>query len=110
MRVLLTPFTVSEPMSLYLQPETNVALPLFIPGYDTTYVGFDKEDKLYISYYVDDTVSPPKAGKTKKLYNWYTCETYYTGYTYTTLAWLIGRECKPQNPSCEKVDVVRVFK
>lgn len=102
---------VSEPMSLYASPSTNVALPLFQPGYDTQYVGFDKEDKLYISYYIDDTVTPPKTGKSKKLYNWYTCETYYTGYTYTTLAWVFGLEgAEPQNPSCEGVEVVRVFK
>ena len=65
-------------MSLYFDPGTNVALPLFEPGYDTTYVAFDKDEHMYISTYVDDTVSPPTYKK-RMLYRWYMCETYYTG-------------------------------
>ena len=96
-------------MTLYADPTTNVALPLFEPAENYQYVGFDKNDKLYISGYIDDTVNPPKAGKAYKLYNWYTCKVYYSGYTYTTLSWVFGTVYPPQNPSCKKVDVVRVF-
>lgn len=95
-------------MMLYYDPSTNVALPLFEPSYTATYVGFDKSNKMYIQEFVDDTVTPPKAITPKNLYRWYVCETYYTGYTYTTLAWVMGNG-KPENPSCKKVDVVRKF-
>jgi hypothetical protein len=97
-------------MTLYTDPATNLGLPIFGLGSDYQYVGFDKENKMYISTYVDDKVTPPKAGKTHHLYNWYTCETYFSGYIYTTLSLLLGTEYPPQNPSCEKVTVVRVFK
>jgi hypothetical protein len=41
-------------------------------------------------------------------YRWYVCTTLVTSYTYSTLAWVLGSH-SPQNPSCVKVDVVRVF-
>ncbi|KAK3716840.1 hypothetical protein LTR37_006190 [Vermiconidia calcicola] len=100
-------FKIWEPMSLYVEPSTNVAIPLFWPGTDVQNVAFDNDNKMYISSYVDDTTSPPTTSTEKKLYRWYTCRTYY-GYDYTTLAWAQGKAA-PQNPSCEKVDVVRVF-
>lgn len=101
-------FVESEPMSLEYNPASNVAVPLFAPGYDTTYVGFDKDNKLYIPSYIDDTHAPPVAeGSEKDYYRWYICDT-YAGYSYTTLAWTAGLH-SPQNPSCKKVDVVRVF-
>lgn len=65
-------------MSLYVDPGSNVALPLFEPGYTETYVSFDNNEHMYIGDYVDDTVSPPTFKK-QKLYRWYMCETYYTG-------------------------------
>ena len=94
-------------MYLYTDPSTNVALPLFEPGYDETYVSFDKNDFMYIKSYLDDTTSPPSS-KERNLYRWYMCETYYTGYTYETLAWALGKY-PPENPSCKKVGVKRVF-
>ena len=72
-----------------------------------TLVQFDKSGKLFISGYVDDTVNPINTHKVKNYYRWYMCNTYY-GYLYNTLAWTLG-DGKPQNPSCQKVDVVRVF-
>ena len=95
-------------MTLYSDPSTNVALPLFEPGYTNLQIGFDNNDKMYIPSYIDDTVNPPKSVNDKKLYRWSTCKTYYLGYTYTTLAWTLG-EKKPQNPTCEDVTVKRVF-
>lgn len=94
-------------MTLYNDPSTNVALPLIGFEEPYTYIGFDKDQNMFIRTYIDDTVTPPKS-KTKTLYRWYMCQTYYIGYTYTTLAWVNGKY-PPQNPSCEKVQIKRVF-
>ncbi|KAJ5667782.1 uncharacterized protein N7477_006352 [Penicillium maclennaniae] len=100
----------SEPMSFYSDPSTNVAMPLFEPGYDVQSVMFDKDGKMGIYSYLDDTVSPPTGDKVKILRNWYICETYYSAYTYHTLNWVLGdAKAKPQNPSCVKVVVERKF-
>ena len=93
-------------MGFYAEESTNVALPLF-GSYITTYVAFDKDDLMFIRSYLDDTVSPPTSKK-RSLYRWYMCETYYTGYIYNTLSWTYG-SCPPENPSCKKVNVKRVF-
>lgn len=100
----------SEPMSFYTDPSTNVALPLFEPGYDTQPLTVDEEGLLGIFSYLDDTQSPPTGDKVKVLKNWYVCQSYYTGYQYETLNWVSGNgSAKPQNPSCVKVEVQRKF-
>lgn len=58
--------------------------------------------------YLDDTESPPRDDEAKALYRWYVCESIFIGYNYQTLNWVLG-SAKPQNPSCSKVDVKRVF-
>ncbi len=99
----------SEAMEFYYDPSTNVAHPLFEPSYTATYVAFSDEDsEMAIFSYVDDTVNPPKAGPFKALKQWYACTTYYSGYSYFTLNWAVGNG-KPQNPSCVKTEVKRVF-
>ncbi|KAL9115817.1 MAG: hypothetical protein Q9227_000185 [Pyrenula ochraceoflavens] len=102
-------FNESEPLSLYIDPASNVALPLFEPGVEsTTYaVAFDEKGLLNIQSYVDDTTSPPTL-QTKAYYRWYACQTYFLGYQYLNLAFVLG-EAEPQNPTCQKVDVTRVF-
>lgn len=97
-------------MSFWVDPSTNVALPLFQPSYDTTYVTFEKEtQELAIAAFYDDTKTPPKSG-TYIRKNWYVCQTQYLGYQYQTLNWVIGTgKAIPQNPSCVKVQVVRKF-
>ncbi|ATY61150.1 hypothetical protein CCM_02125 [Cordyceps militaris CM01] len=100
---------VSEPMQFTYDPSTNVAHPLFQPSYTATYVAFgDEDNELALFSYVDDTVNPPRAGNFKALKQWYACTTYYTGYTYLTLNWVVGKG-KPQNPTCVKTQVKRVF-
>jgi len=99
-------FNVSEPMSLSYNPTSNVALPLFIPGYDVTSVAFDKYQRMNIQGYVDDTVDPALY-EVKAYYRWYVCIT-YTAYTYSTLTWVSGPG-RPENPTCQKVTVKRVF-
>ena len=98
----------SEPMKLHYYESSNVALPLFEPLDEHTLVAFDKDNKMNIQAYIDDTVTPPTAGNFRPLYRWYVCQTYYAGYTYTTLAWVMGN-AEPQNPSCKSVQVVREF-
>lgn len=100
---------IPSSMSFYSDPSTNVALPLFYPGdSNTQYVGFDKDDLMNIVSYLDDTKSPPTGQTPRVLKQWYVCNTYYTGYTYQTLSWVLGT-AKPQNPSCVKVNVKRKF-
>jgi len=102
-------FNLSSPMQLSSTPTSNVGIPLFEPGGDDgTFVGFDKENKMFIGGYEDDTVSPIKY-ETKAYYRWFICTTQPTSYVYTTLAWVYGVHSHPQNPTCQKVDVIRQF-
>jgi hypothetical protein len=102
-------FNLSSPLSLPISPTSDVAIPLFTPSEDQEQIlGFDKSDLLYIASYIDDTVSPP-IYRTKAFYRWYICYTNYSGYFYQTLSWVVGVHTHPQNPSCQKVDVKRVF-
>jgi len=99
-------FNLSSPMSISTSLTSNVAVPLFTPGSQFTSIGFDNDNMLFIPQYYDDTVVPPKFGS-KPLQRWYACTTQDT-YLYTTLAWVIGTQ-SPENPSCQKVKVKRVF-
>ncbi|CAI7650865.1 unnamed protein product [Penicillium manginii] len=100
----------SEPMSFYVDPSTNVAMPLFQPSYDQQQVMFDKDGLMGIYSYLNDAVTPPTDEKVTVLKNWYVCETNYSGYQYRTLNWVVGNgKAKPQNPSCVKVQVHRKF-
>jgi hypothetical protein len=99
-------------MILQNSPTTNIAVPLFQPGRSkgATLVNFKDEcGSMYILNSVDDTVYPRRLRSTK-MFNWYVC-TAIVGYEYQTLAWLVGdpRFATPQNPTCQKVDVKRVF-
>ncbi|KAJ3495150.1 hypothetical protein NLG97_g3597 [Lecanicillium saksenae] len=99
----------SEAMQFFYDPSTNVAHPLFEPSYTSTYVSFDEKDgEMAIFSYVDDTKNPPVSGAFKARKQWYACTTYFTGYTYHTLDWVVGNG-EPQNPSCVKTEVKRVF-
>ncbi|KAF8858190.1 hypothetical protein BDZ45DRAFT_674150 [Acephala macrosclerotiorum] len=99
-------FNLSSPLDIPVNPISNVAVPLFGPSESGANVGFDTDNKLFVWGYTDDTVSPP-VYKTQGFYRWYVCFT-NAGYTYTTLAWVVGPH-SPENPSCVKVDVKRVF-
>lgn len=100
-------FEVSEPMTITPNLISNVAIPLFTPSEFGSLVQFDKSNRLNVPGYIDDTVSPINTNAPKGYYRWYVCNTYY-GYAYQTLSWVIGNKA-PQNPSCQKVEVVRVF-
>jgi hypothetical protein len=95
-------------MQLSISPTSNVAVPLLQPSTTGQAVAFDDDNKLTILSSQDDTKPPPNYACTP-LYNWYACNT-YAGYSYQTLAWVVGNAAAiPQNPTCQKVDVVRVF-
>jgi hypothetical protein len=102
--------TVPSAMFLALDETSNVANPTFYPGTDkSTLVAFEEDGCLYINANRDDTVSPPSVFyPSRHVKNWYICLTRYS-YTYTTLSWKVGLTGTPQNPSCQKVDIVRVY-
>jgi hypothetical protein len=96
--------------SLAVDYTSNVAFATIGPG-DITYgtFSFDSCGYLYIQKSFDDTVIPPvNIDPVKKLENWYICSMSWA-YRYETLAWKIGVTGEPQNPSCSKVRVKRVF-
>jgi hypothetical protein len=101
-------FNVSSPMELSYNPVSNVAVPLFTPGENSQEVAFDAANKLAIPGYLDDRqIASGSPYNPALYYRWYACTT-NAGYTYQTLAWVMGDQ-RPENPTCQKVDVVRVF-
>lgn len=100
-------FVESEPLIFDYNPTSNVAVPLFYPQESGQLVAFDNNDLLNLQGYTDDTTSPITTAEIFTYYRWYTCAT-YVGYSYTTLAWALGNAA-PENPSCVKVDVKRIF-
>ncbi|KAJ6785891.1 hypothetical protein PWT90_07917 [Aphanocladium album] len=101
---------VDSALRLVPEPTSNVAQAIFEPGpYGGLYVRFDN-DKLALWSGIDDTKVPIEAGPAKAVDNWYICDSYYTSYRYKTLSWLYGnQDAKPQNPTCVKVSVKRVY-
>lgn len=102
--------TYGSALTLQANPSSNVGMPLFFPGDENAQsLAFDANNRLNIQGYLDDSVSPVNlsSATTTAYYRWYICDTYF-GYAYTTLAWTYG-SCEPQNPSCQKVDVKRVW-
>jgi hypothetical protein len=103
------PANESEAMLMNYNPGSNVAVPMFFPNSDNAQIiGFDSNNNMYIPTTEDDTVVPSNNVVQTNLTRWYVCET-NVGYQYTTLAWLLGSGSVPDNPSCVKVDVRRVF-
>jgi hypothetical protein len=105
---------VSQGMFLYYLPWTNVAIaeisftgsgPIFPPS-----VSFDQNSLMNIQASQDDRLEPANEALAapEVLYRWYICNTYFTGYMYSGLTWVLG-DGEPQNPTCQKVDVERVF-
>jgi hypothetical protein len=104
---------VSQAFFLEYVPWSNVAMTQIEFGpYEGsgTYVAFDKKGLLNILQYQDDRLEPGNEylPKPRPLYNWYICNTYWSGYSYVTLTWVLGGGA-PQNPTCQKVNIKRVF-
>lgn len=103
-------FNLSSPMALSYNPASNVAIPLFGPSASGTTVAFTdngtQANLMAIPSYIDDTVVPTTYNATNN-YRWVICQT-NAGYQYTTAAWVMG-DTAPENPSCVKADIKRVF-
>lgn len=102
--------TVPSALRFSFDPTSNVVIPVFFPD-DQEYqlVDFDSSNSLYIPRGLDDCQSPPTyIDPPQKLKNWYICLTRY-GYLYYTLSWKIGATGMPQNPSCQEVEVFRIW-
>lgn len=99
---------MSESMSFYIDPSTNVALPLFEPSYNQQLVSFDDKGYMVIIDDLNDTTNPVNGDDPRALSRWYVCETYFESYRYQTLNWVLGIY-EPENPTCSKVEVKRKF-
>ncbi|KAG0645496.1 hypothetical protein D0Z07_8543 [Hyphodiscus hymeniophilus] len=95
----------SSPMSFAYNPSSNVAVPLFEPSESGQEVAFH-EDQLFIPSFTNDQVTPPTFEE-NVFDRWYICNT-NVGYNYITVAWALG-DAAPQNPSCVKASIRRVF-
>lgn len=104
--------TIDVPSSVYFNydPTTDSTVPILTPGQDAAQLlAFDNQDRLNVQGFIDWTANPPNStGTTEAYYRWYACQTYFGGYSYRTLAWGLGAN-QPENPTCVKVDVKRVF-
>ena len=99
-------FNLSSPMEFSYNPASNVAVPLFTPSAGGQEIAFN-EDQLGVVTFSDDTITPPAEVPTFYFDRWYICET-NAGYDYITLAWVLG-DTTPENPSCVKAFINRVF-
>jgi len=102
-----TVLDLTSPMNFQYSASSNVALPLFTPSQTGLPLGFDSNGLMYINQGLNDTAVPPQY-VSNALYQWYICYTEYS-YSYWTLAWIVGVDAVPQNPTCVSVDVKRVF-
>lgn len=101
----------SSAMRFHYEAGTNLVEIMLEPWTDIYQLVWFEEDSasMYIAIDEDDTgkvrdwVVPPKQVK-----NWYMCNSRYS-IKLRTLAWKIGFVGEPQNPTCSKVDVVRVW-
>ncbi|KAH6633586.1 hypothetical protein C7974DRAFT_393058 [Boeremia exigua] len=104
--------SLDVPSSVYFNndPTTDSAIPILTPGQENPQLlAFDDQDRLNVQGYIDWTANPPNStGTTVAYYRWYACQTYFGGYSYRTLAWGFGNE-KPENPTCVKTGVKRIF-
>ena len=114
--------TIESALSFRFTLSSNVAHPWFFPAGGSQIPGavsFDACNQMYMLRQVDDTVVPPSQNKPnqgapkwppKKDYHWYCCHNFADStYKYWTLSWKIGAIGRPQNPTCIKVQVKRVF-
>lgn len=96
-------------MDVYSEPSTNVGVALFGAGDGYFYVSFDSNNYMYVQSFYDDCTNPPThTTKAIHLDRWYICFINYLGYNYNQLSWVYGHD-DPQNPTCQKVSVERVF-
>ncbi|TKA73832.1 hypothetical protein B0A55_07624 [Friedmanniomyces simplex] len=90
-------FNESEPMNLSYDSSSNIAAPIFMPGYPQLTVAFDSDNRLNIPTYTDTGYAP--------LYRWYLCDNSYY-YKYRSIAWVVGPGV-PDDASCCPVGIYR---
>ena len=105
------------PMNFWFDVYTNVVMGFFQPlsaeiPIQPTQLMFDAGGLLVMEAPVlDDRLSPnwkPTGNNATAVNRWFVCETWPpAAYITTSVVWGLG-EAKPQNPSCVKVDVVKV--
>lgn len=98
-------FNLSEPLVFVYNAAYDTAVPEFQPTSNPTTFGF-VDNLLKVAQYTDDAKTPVVA-----LDRWYACQ--YSpaqagGYSYFALAWKLGSGT-PDNASCSKVSVKRVY-
>ncbi|KAI0179795.1 hypothetical protein GGR52DRAFT_213411 [Hypoxylon sp. FL1284] len=105
-------FTQNTAVTFMINPASNLAFPLVWPATDVAQqFSFADGDLLAVQANIDDTLNPPEPFDNYVTYitdRFAVCKTYWQGYGYTALQYVLGVE-KPQNPSCQAVTVKRVF-
>jgi hypothetical protein len=99
---------IHSSLNFFFDSTTDLTLPIIEPGSSNHLFAFDSSDEMTVQGYVHWDTNPPTPGPTYGLKRWYACKTYYSGYQYENLAWAMGPR-EPENPTCEKVTVKRVF-
>lgn len=102
---------VPSAMILSLNYGSNVAVPLFYPGYSysagTTYVSISDNGTLYLTGGVDDSNNnatyPNPVQYLGDLTNWNLCYQFTGGYYYYSIAWVFTQPA--HNPSCQPVQL-----
>ncbi|KAI1099644.1 hypothetical protein F4804DRAFT_321415 [Jackrogersella minutella] len=107
-----SPFAENTAMTFFYNEASNLAFPLIWPSdVNAQPVSFTDEGLLGVGANINDAVSPPEPYENYITYftdRWAICKTYWQGYGYTALQYVLGDQ-KPQNPSCQLVSVKRVF-
>ncbi|KAF2766698.1 hypothetical protein EJ03DRAFT_338166 [Teratosphaeria nubilosa] len=100
---------ISQGLSLHVYESSNTAFPAFEIDQQQFLVAFDEDGLMNVQSDYDDTVTPPTEYiGTRAYYRWYICQNNFDGYKYFNLNWVLG-DTKPQNPTCQKVQVLRTF-
>ncbi|KAI0007462.1 hypothetical protein F4779DRAFT_591787 [Xylariaceae sp. FL0662B] len=102
----------SQAMSIQYNAGSNLAFPIFL-NTDGASVAFTAEDLMALPSSVNDALAQPVPfegtnGVTFFDNRWAICHTYWVGYEYVALQWVLGNQ-SPQNPSCQSVNVKRVW-
>jgi hypothetical protein len=102
----------NEAVTFLYNIASNLAFPMVWPSLTNQQTfTFTSEDLLAVPAYVNDAIEPPApytGGVTFWNNRWVVCKTYWQGYSYTALQWVLGAT-EPQNPSCDAVTVKRIF-
>ncbi|KAI2634101.1 hypothetical protein GGS26DRAFT_30355 [Hypomontagnella submonticulosa] len=105
-------FTQNTAMTFFYNAASNLAFPIIWPSSDNAQpVSFTEDDLLAVGANINDAIAPPEPFENYITYltnRWVVCETYWQGYGYTALQYVLGDQ-KPQNPSCQAVTVKRVW-